>query len=609
MKRSIHLSRLVPAALALTAFSCALSLSLLSTGCGGGGNNPLTQSAAASKQGSVTMRIKWPRPDGTRKIPLAAKSITISIVGPGGTQRKTVQRPDNGSPSTVTFTDLPIRGSYTLTGSAFASTDGTGVVLAKASTTVIFTVAQPNQTVVLDLATTIVRLAVTPDPVRLSTTGSRTLSATGYDALTGGNMVPVSNVTYSVADETIAVVSTDPVTGVSTIQGKVKGLTTLTATDTESGVSTTVTVEVGGILQKIWSQDLGARVRSTAIIGANGNIYIGGELGKLFAFTPTGATAASFPVSVSTNPDNPFPVSEPLFIKPNTVYAFDDAGVGVGFDATSGAAQRPVFTGAYVFAPGIRESRVINKPVLAPSGAVYAGTANGTLSKAVGLPGATTVTQIPVQPGTVVSAPAIDPKNGKVYVTSSTIDGLSAKFSGFAADNTPLFPAVTLPDARTVGVALSPDGTKAYVVSGLNAGDTVNVYGINTASGTILWTKTLPDATQVSVGTWGGLAGTDPIGGQVFGLDGGSGNVKPGWPFQIPYQPGFLFSDVDSSVLVAPDGSILFGSLNGNIYVLGSDGAKILEAAALEEIHATPTLGPDGTVYVGSDDGLFTAFH
>ncbi len=629
MKRSTYFSRILPATLALTAFSCAVSVTLLTAGCGGGGSDTGARSEATRSNGSVTMTIKWPRLENTRKIPLATRSITVAITGTGGSQTRTITRPTDGAPSTVTFSNLPIRGDYTLTGTAFASTDGSGVALARAGTTVRFTLTQPSQTATLNLDTTIVRLEVSPRPVALSITGAgRTLnlSASGYDAATGGNMVPVASVNFSVADPGIATLSPpDPVSGIVTITAVAEGATTLTATDPETGIATTVDVTVGRFATKIWTVQLQGEIKTGAAVSATGNVYVGDDLERLHGFTPAGASLTGFPANLSGS--NRSAVSQPIFIAPNVVFALDNAGGGFAFDATTGAPISSVDTGTYAVEDTNTEIRVINKPAVTPSGVIYAGTKAGTLSKATptGAGAGFTVVQIPVATGEIVSAPSIAPTGSNVFVTSSTLSSLSAKFHAFRPDNTRLFPAVPLDGQVAIGTAISSDGSRVYAATGMGAGGVAKVYGINATSGAILWTRTLPNAFQVSgapvvgpdgtvyIGTWGSDVDSNEIGGQVFALDGASGTVKPGWPFEVPFSPDtvtFRYSDIDSSVAVAPDGTVYAASVNGMLYAIRSDGVKLYEVtvSTTDAVIATPAVGPDGTVYVGARDGFFSAF-
>ncbi|MBC7807116.1 MAG: PQQ-like beta-propeller repeat protein [Akkermansiaceae bacterium] len=622
MKRLNHFSRVLPATLALTAFSCAVSVTLLTAGCGGGGSDSSSEAAATRKNGSVSMTIKWPRAENTRKIPLATRSITVTVTGAGATQTRTVARPGDGSPSTVTFSNLPIRGEYILAGTAFASADGTGVALARASVPITFTLAEPTKSATLNLDTTIVRLDISPKPVSLSIEGpSRTLvlTAAGFDAETGGNLVPVASVIFSVANQSIASLSTNPDTGVVTITGLTEGRTTLTAVDPETNKSVTVDVEVGRRATEIWSNFLDGEVQSTATVSAAGNVYIGGAEGRLYAFTPVGGVLAPFPVDLSPLPA---PVSQPLFLSPTAVYAEDNAGNGFVFNPASGAVVTSIASEGYAVAPVFPEGRVLNRPVLAPGGIIYSGTDIGTLSKATPTGTTFTVAQIPVTAGHVVNTPSVNPTTGAVFVTSSDLASPSAQFHAFAANNTRPYPLVELDGTVAVGTALSLNGNRVYAATADNSLGTVKVYGINAANGAITWERTLPNALLASgapvvgpdgtvyIGTWGGRDDSGSVGGQVFALDGDSGAIRPGWPFVVPFDTSD-FSDIDSSVAVGSDGTIYAGSVNGKLYALRSNGTAIWDVLVSdtgEAIIATPGIGPDGTVYVGARDGTFSAF-
>ena len=94
--------------LALTLLVAGTPL-LLSAGCGGGGNNPLGQSAQTRKTGGLTLSVTWP--DRSRLIPDASESIVVTVRKANATLRTaTLQRPAAGQPLTTTasFDDLPV---------------------------------------------------------------------------------------------------------------------------------------------------------------------------------------------------------------------------------------------------------------------------------------------------------------------------------------------------------------------------------------------------------------------------------------------------------------------------------------------------------------------
>ena len=62
-------------------------------------------------------------------------------------------------------------------------------------------------------------------------------------------------------------------------------------------------------------------------------------------------------------------------------------------------------------------------------------------------------------------------------------------------------------------------------------------------------------------------------------------------------------SYVWSSPAIGPDGTVYFGSDDNKVYALsGKTGDKLWEFETERDVTSSPAIGPDGTVYVGSDD-------
>ncbi len=60
---------------------------------------------------------------------------------------------------------------------------------------------------------------------------------------------------------------------------------------------------------------------------------------------------------------------------------------------------------------------------------------------------------------------------------------------------------------------------------------------------------------------------------------------------------------VQSSPAIAPDGTIYVGSNDGNLYAVNPDGTKKWQFSTTNWVESSPTIGPDGTIYFGSMDG------
>jgi len=65
--------------------------------------------------------------------------------------------------------------------------------------------------------------------------------------------------------------------------------------------------------------------------------------------------------------------------------------------------------------------------------------------------------------------------------------------------------------------------------------------------------------------------------------------------------------EIHSSPAIAPDGTIYFGSRDHRLYALTPAGKKKWEFLASQGIDAAPAIGADGTIYVGSIDNTFYA--
>ena len=66
--------------------------------------------------------------------------------------------------------------------------------------------------------------------------------------------------------------------------------------------------------------------------------------------------------------------------------------------------------------------------------------------------------------------------------------------------------------------------------------------------------------------------------------------------------------DVDSSPTLGPDGTVYVGSSDHNLYAVMSDGGTLKWSYPTDlYVTSSPTVGPDGTIYVGSSDGKLYA--
>ena len=60
---------------------------------------------------------------------------------------------------------------------------------------------------------------------------------------------------------------------------------------------------------------------------------------------------------------------------------------------------------------------------------------------------------------------------------------------------------------------------------------------------------------------------------------------------------------MESSPAIGPDGTVYVGSEDNKLYAInGKTGVKLWEFETGHYVHSYPAFGSDGTVYVGSDD-------
>ena len=209
---------------------------LLLTGCGGSGASQFLAAApAADPGGQARVSIIWPpsAPAGSaltaHAIPAASNSIRIALVDPfnpsGPINAQVLTRPA----ATATFTGLPVR-ALTVLVTAFASTDGSGLVLASASGT-LNVVSGTTATLTISLGSVVDHLTTTYNaPDIMASDGGVTLGVAGYNL--AGDLIPLTPGQLTWATSAASKVT---VSAAGVIAQAGAGAATITVTDTESG--------------------------------------------------------------------------------------------------------------------------------------------------------------------------------------------------------------------------------------------------------------------------------------------------------------------------------------------------------------------------------------
>ena len=65
--------------------------------------------------------------------------------------------------------------------------------------------------------------------------------------------------------------------------------------------------------------------------------------------------------------------------------------------------------------------------------------------------------------------------------------------------------------------------------------------------------------------------------------------------------------NIEATPAIGSDGTIYVGSWDDHLYAIGSDGGFIFKLKTSDNIYGSPTIGSDGTLYFGSYDGKLYA--
>jgi len=225
----------------MSLLTLVILLALLLVGCGSG-NNAVSSASTAKLTARAVLTIKWPVL--SRLIPVASTSIKITIANDRGfSTSQIVNRPTNVPPtSIVTFNEIA-PGNLFVTATAYPLINATGTAQATGTATEVI---MDGQTALLTLTmhSTITQVIVTPNIPIIAVTETVQLVATPENSADEMVLVAPGNISWTSSDPTVATVnpSTGQVTGVKV------GSTTLTATESDSHVSGTMTVRVMAVI-------------------------------------------------------------------------------------------------------------------------------------------------------------------------------------------------------------------------------------------------------------------------------------------------------------------------------------------------------------------------
>ncbi len=300
--------------------------------------------------------------------------------------------------------------------------------------------------------------------------------------------------------------------------------------------------------RELWSYDAGGKIWTSPAIGKDGTIYFGSDDDQLTALYPDGRLQWTFRTTQA--PENGRPPEAGRWDVDTSPALLPDGTIIFGCDVNL-YAVRPSGILRWSFKAGIDRSKIFSSPALGRDGTIYFGTQGNHLF-------------------------ALNPSAEVLW---------SMKTSG---DN----------DATP---AVHDDGT-AYFGS-----DDGKLRAV-TPDGNLKWEKDLraPIRAPIAVGQDGVvLASTYAPKPFLVAVNGRDGVEK--WRYYI--EPGAgSFYGIQSGALVDSEGYVYFGGRDHYIYCLSPAGTLVWRYKTDDQVDTSPVLGPDGTLYVGSDDKRLYAF-
>ncbi len=305
---------------------------------------------------------------------------------------------------------------------------------------------------------------------------------------------------------------------------------------------------VNGAGREIWSYDAGGKIWTSPAIAKDGTIYFGSDADRLIALDSTGTERWIFSTTQATEKGDK--AEDGRWDVDTSPVITADGSIIFGCHLHL-YALRPSGAMRWHFKAGTGKAKIFSSPTLGMDGSIYFGT-QGRYFFALNQ-SAKVLWHLKTE-GDIDSTPAVG-DDGTVY---------------FAADD-------------GVVRAVHPSGQQRWATS-LSA----------------------PIRAPIAIGH-DGTVFVSTYGKRPFlaALTGSTGVER--WRFYIEPGDG-AFYGIQSGALIDKEGYIYFGGRDHFIYCLSPGGTLIWRYKTGNQVDASPVIGPDGTLYVGSDDKRLYAF-
>lgn len=301
---------------------------------------------------------------------------------------------------------------------------------------------------------------------------------------------------------------------------------------------------------KKWSFDTGGKIWTSPAISAQGHIYVGTDEDTLFSLSREGKVVWKFVTREKPKKGEPTPEAGRYDVDTSPLI-MDDGTIVFGCHLNLIALRPAAGDQRWVFQSGVGRSKIFSSPAQSLDGTIFFGTQGNFF---FALNQTSEVLWNVETKGDNDSTPVVD-VDGNVYFASD--DGMVR--------------------------SIAPGNKLRWT---LNVGAPIRAPLALSSKGVLL------------VSTYGEA----PV---LIAMNAQIGKEK--WRFDIA--PGIGdFYGIQSGATIDSEGYIYFGGRDHNIYCLDSGGKLAWKYKTDDQVDASPVLGPDGTLYIGSDDGRLYAF-
>ncbi len=203
--------------------------------CGCGSGNRAEHTTPTLTGGRAVCTVLWPH--ASRLVPIASKSVRVEFLQSGAVvAERLLIRPEGGKKVSIAVENLPV-DTLMVRATAYPQADGIGTALATGSVSIVI---RANETVpfTLTMASTIVRLEITPDAPALSVGDEIQLTMTARDAEDNVVLITPTKIKWEAVGTSVSVNSSGLITALS------GGTSTITVTEQEAVKSASLVITV-----------------------------------------------------------------------------------------------------------------------------------------------------------------------------------------------------------------------------------------------------------------------------------------------------------------------------------------------------------------------------